>query len=253
LVTARCSHGGSTMSSDTGDVRPVPAPISAPVSVSAPNTGPDPRTAYRLPDPDTSRDVQDLDPAPGANPDPGGVYTGDIRTTPASAGGTSVPGAAGSPIAAPDHPVDVRDLDPAPGTHSSGSGSGGIQLKSSGGGGGGGVQTTGFSGVDDPAALNCAGVNSNQLASLVHSGGDVGEDGDMLAAVGSLTGDMWGGDLGLALMHTLETWDKQARSLTRTCADIGDKCIRTAHNQTATESANASEMDAVRASLPDFG
>ncbi|WP_328878794.1 hypothetical protein [Streptomyces sp. NBC_00299] len=193
-----------------------------------------------------------MDPAPGTTPDPGGLYTGGIRPMPAPAGGTSGPGpgSSSSPVAGPDQPVNVRDLDPAPSTPSSGPVGGGIQVMSS--GGSGGVQTTGFSGVDDPAALNRAGVNSNQLASLVHSTGDVGDDGDMMMAVGSLSGDLWGGDLGVALMNTLETWDKQARSLARTCGDIGEKCITTAHNHTRTESANESEMNAVRASLPDF-
>ncbi|WP_406206286.1 hypothetical protein OG331_40405 [Streptomyces sp. NBC_01017] len=191
-----------------------------------------------------------MDPAPGVNPDPGGIYTRDIRPVSAPAGGTSGPGSASSPIAAPDHPVDVRDFDPVPGAPSQGSGTGGIQTMSS--GGSGGVQTTGFSGVDDPAALNRAGENSNQLASMVHSNGDVGEDGEMMAAVGSLSGDLWGGDLGVALMSTLESWDKQARRLARTCGDIGDKCITTAHNHVRTESANESEMNAVHASLPDF-
>lgn len=194
-----------------------------------------------------------MNPAPGTDPDPGGLYTGGIRPMPAPAGGTSGlgPGPAGSPIAGPDHPVDIRDLDPAPGTYSSGPGSSsGIQTMSS--DGSGGVRTTGFSGVDDPSALNRAGENSNQLASLVHSNGDVGDDGDMTMAVLSLTGDMWGGDLGVALMNTLESWDKQARSLARTCGDIGEKCIRTAHNHTRTESTNEAEMNAVRASLPDF-
>lgn len=166
------------------------------------------------------------------------------------ASGTSGSGPASSPIAAPDQPVDVRDLDPSPGTYSAGPGSGGIQTMSS--GGTGGVQTTGFSGVDDPAALNRAGENSNQLASLVHSNGDVGEDAEMMAAVGSLSGDLWGGDLGVTLMSTLGSWDKQARRLARTCGDIGDKCITTAHNHVRTESANESEMNAVHASLPDF-
>ncbi|MFH0522026.1 hypothetical protein ACHBTE_33270 [Streptomyces sp. M41] len=191
-----------------------------------------------------------MDPAPGADPDPGGLYADGKRTMPAPASGTSGSGPASSPIAGPDQPVDVRDLDPAPGTHSAGPASGGIQTMSS--GGSGGVQTAGFSGVDDPAALNRAGENSNQLASLVHSNGDVGEDAEMMAAVGSLSGDLWGGDLGVTLMSTLESWDKQARRLARTCGDIGDKCITTAHNHVRTESANESEMNAVHASLPDF-
>ncbi|MEJ8672964.1 hypothetical protein WKI71_45085 [Streptomyces sp. MS1.AVA.1] len=127
-----------------------------------------------------------MDPAPGANPDPGGLYADGIRTMPAPADGTSGSGPASSPIAGPDQPVDVRDLDPAPGAYSAGTGSGGIQSMSS--GGSGGVQTTGFSGVDDPAALNRAGENSNQLASLVHSNGDVGEDAEMMMAVGLSAG-----------------------------------------------------------------
>ncbi|MBT1090553.1 hypothetical protein ACF063_35530 [Streptomyces chartreusis] len=191
-----------------------------------------------------------MDPAPGINPDPGGLYTDGVHTMPAPAAGNSGSDSAGSPISGPDRPVDVRDLDPSPGSHSTGTGSGGIQAMSS--GGNGGVQTTGFSGVDDPVALNRAGENSNQLASLVHSNGDVGEDADMMGAVGSLSGDLWGGDLGVTLMNTLESWDKQARRLARTCGDIGDKCITTAHNHVRTESANESEMNAVHTSLPDF-
>jgi len=192
-----------------------------------------------------------MDPAPGATPDAGGgLHTDGIRTMPAQAAGTSGSGPASSPIAGPDQPVDVRGLDPSPGAYSAGTGSGGVQTLSS--GGSGGVQTTGFSGVDDPAALNRAGENSHQLASLVHSNGDVGDDAEMMAAVGSLSGDLWGGDLGVTLMRTLESWDRQARRLARTCGDIGDKCVTTAHNHVRTESANESEMNAVHASLPDF-
>lgn len=84
----------------------------------------------------------------------------------------------------------------------------------------------------------------------MHSNGDVGDDGEIIGAVGSLSGDLWRGDLGVALMNTTETWDRQARSLTRLRGDIGDRCIKTAHDYTRTESANESEVNAVRASLP---
>ncbi|MFM9371540.1 hypothetical protein, partial [Streptomyces sp. Da 82-17] len=155
----------------------------------------------------------------------------------------------------PDRPTDVRDRDPAPGTAvDPGLHYNGIQTMSGGGNGGsGGVQSNGFSGVDAPAALNRAGENANQLASLVHSNGDVGDDLEISAAAGSLAGDLWGGDLGAALLNTMETWDKQAKRLTRISADIGEQCIATAHNHTRTESANEAEMNSVRASLSDFG
>lgn len=186
-----------------GDARPV----------SAPNTGPDPRSAYGMPP----------------------------------------TGSSGAPVSRPARPVDVHDLDPAPVRRPSAETGGGIRTMSGGGDGtAGGVRTTGFSGVDDPVALNRAGENAKQLASLVHTNGDVGDDAEMMAAVGSLSGDLWGGDLGVALMNTLESWDKQSRRLARTCGDIGDKCVTTAHNHVRTESANESEMNAVHASLPDF-
>ncbi|MDI9832216.1 hypothetical protein [Streptomyces sp. KAU_LT] len=162
-------------------------------------------------------------------------------------------GSSGAPVSRPARPVDVHDLDPAPVRRPSAETGGGIRTMSGGGDGtAGGVRTTGFSGVDDPVALNRAGENAKQLASLVHTNGDVGDDAEMMAAVGSLSGDLWGGDLGVALMNTLESWDKQSRRLARTCGDIGDKCVTTAHNHVRTESANESEMNAVHASLPDF-
>ncbi|MDI3422711.1 hypothetical protein [Streptomyces luteolus] len=161
----------------------------------------------------------------------------------------------GAPIGAAERTADVRDRDPAPGTAvDPGFHYNGIQTMAGGSSGGsGGVQSNGFSGVNDPAALNRAGENANQLASLVHSNGDVGDDPEITAAAGSLCGDLWGGDLGVALFDTMETWDKQAKRLTRICADIGEKCITTAHNQTRTESANEAEMNSVRATISDFG
>ncbi|MDI3406465.1 hypothetical protein [Streptomyces cavernicola] len=203
----------------------------------------------RLPPPDRSTDVRDLDPAPGTPAGPGAATGGLQPMSASSEAGQS------APIGAAERTADVRDRDPAPGAAvDPGFHYNGIQTMAGGSGGGsGGVQSNGFSGVNDPAALNRAGENAKELASLVHSKGDVGDDLEITAAAGSLSGDLWGGDLGVALLKSMETWDKQARRLTLICADIGEKCTTTAQNQTRTESANEAEMNSVRATLSDFG
>ncbi|MEU8992376.1 hypothetical protein AB0C98_39375 [Streptomyces sp. NPDC048558] len=162
----------------------------------------------------------------------------------------------------PDPPaqVDVRDLDPAPrattdGSHGSGSGNGsgdgGIQTMSA-GNGSGGVQTNGMSGVHDPAALNRAGQGATEMAAVVKSHGHVGGDERMWGAVGALSGDLWGGQLGVEISRTMESWDRQATKLNKLCQEIGTRCTTTAGNYTRTESANEQEMNAVRSSLSDF-
>lgn len=154
----------------------------------------------------------------------------------------------------PDPParVDVRDLDPAPrATTGGGHDSGGIQVMSA-GGDSGGVQTNGMSGVQDPAALNRAGQGANEMASVVQSHGHVGDDERMWGAVGALSGDLWGGQLGVELSRTMESWDRQATRLKKLCQEIGTRCTTTAGNYTRTESANEQEMNAVRSSLSDF-
>ncbi|WP_327354518.1 hypothetical protein [Streptomyces sp. NBC_01304] len=261
------------MSSESDSVAPI----------SAPNTGPDPRTSHRLdvPPPDARPDVRDLDPSPGTSPGPaahGGLQpmsatdtAPDPRiqapTTPLT--GTdpriqapTTPLTGNDPrtsheMPAPDGRTDVRDLDPAPGTNPGPPPSNGIQAMSAGGGPSGGpgvgVQAGGgLSGVDDPAALNRAGQGAYQLGSLVQSNGRVGDDEQMIAATAALGADFWGGQLGLELMKTMETWDKQAKKLSNTCAAIGDRCTTTANSYTTTESANDQEMSTLQRSLADF-
>ncbi|MFI1733805.1 WXG100 family type VII secretion target [Streptomyces acidicola] len=239
------------MSSDFDDIRPVSAPntgpdprISAPT---APATGVDPRTAYQTPDPPAQADVRDFDPAPDAGSDPAFTYDG-MQATPAADGDA----VQGHRIATPDNPTDVRDLDPAPrATTGGGNDSGRLQVMSA-GGGSGGVQTNGMSGVQDPAALNRAGQASTEMAGVVQNHGHVGSDERMWGAVGALSGDLWGGQLGVELSKTMESWDRQATKLKKLCQEIGTRCTTTAGNYTRTESANEQEMNAVRSSLSDF-
>jgi len=255
----------------------------------APLTGPDPRTSQELPEPDGDTDVRDLDPSPPVVPDPGfgGLAPmGPADTAPPSAAvpspahpvdvrdldpspGNPDPGFAsgglqpmtaadaggpqGHALETPDRPVDVRDLDPAPGYSGTGGGDPGSGIQTmSGGGSGGGMQSNSMSGVEDPAALNRAGQAANELASVVQSSGMVGEEERMWGAVGSLAGDLWGGELGAELSKTMESWDRQAEKLKRTCVAIGERCTQTASNYTTTESANESEMNSVSNSLADF-
>ncbi|NBE53615.1 WXG100 family type VII secretion target [Streptomyces boluensis] len=196
--------------------------------------------------PDGSADLRN--PGPTA-PDPGFAAGGLAPMTAADAGGPQ-----GHALERPDHPVDVRDLDPAPGYSggSTGGGGGGIQTMAGGGPAGGARSQSGLNGVDDPAALNRAGQASTELASMVQRGGLVGDDGQMMGAVGALAGDLWGGELGAELMKTMESWDRQAAKLRKSCESIGENCTQTANNYTTTESANETEMNSVRNSLADF-
>ncbi len=184
--------------------------------VSAPNTGVDPRISVPT--------------APATGVDPRTAYR--MSASPARA--------------------DVRDLDPAPRATTGGGHDGGDIRLMSAGGGAGGVQTNGMSGVQDPAALNRAGQASTEMASVVRSHGHVGSDERMWGAVGALSGDLWGGQLGVELSKTMESWDRQATKLQKLCQEIGTRCTTTAGNYTRTESANEQEMNAVRSSLSDF-
>ncbi|MFM9368328.1 WXG100 family type VII secretion target [Streptomyces sp. Da 82-17] len=190
------------------------------------------------------------DPSPTA-PDPGFAYGGLAPMTAADAGG----GAQGHALETPDHPVDVRDLDPAPGYRDGmapgGSSAGGVQTMS-GGGPGGAVGSNAFSGVDDPGALNRAGQASTEIGGTVKTAGMVGDDERLWGGVGALSGDLWGGELGVALSSAMESWDAQATKLRKSCEAIGQQCTATANNYTTTESANESEMNSVRNSLADF-
>lgn len=219
------------------------APMTAADAVATP-------PVHHLERPVNSADLRD--PSPTA-PDPGFAHGGLAPMTAADAGGPQ-----GHALERPDHPVDVRDLDPAPGyrdgTAPGGSSSGGVQTMSGGPGGasGGGMRSNSLNGVDDPAALARAGQAADELGSMVKRVGMVGEDGQILGGVGALAGDLWGGELGAELLKTMESWDRQATKLRKSCESIGERCTQTANNYTTTESANESEMSSVRNSLSDF-
>ncbi|WP_327351432.1 hypothetical protein [Streptomyces sp. NBC_01304] len=219
-------------------------------SISAPNTGFDPRGGpISAPHPGQHGGLQPISAADAA-PDP----RIQAPTTPLAATDPRT----SHQMPAPDSRTDVRDRDPAPGTHPDpGFNHSGIRTMSAGGGPSGGpgvgVQAGGgLSGVDDPGALNRAGQGAYQLGSLVQSNGRVGDDDQMIAAAAALGADFWGGELGFELMKTMETWDKQAQQLSRTCQAIGDRCTTTANSYTTTESANDQEMSTLQRSLADF-
>lgn len=200
--------------------------------ISAPNTGPDPRTSYGL----------DM-PAPDARP---AVHTGPDP-------GNSQPADQTHQMPAPGGPTDVRDRNPAPGTNPDpGFNSNGIQAMSAGtgpGGATGGTPAPQSVGADD----NGYGVSNAELGAMADEldlAAQILEKADKGLAESDTTARIHNMlTSGHMLKSTTGDWDDEITRLAKQCRSLADKMRQTHTNYTTQEERTAQDFQAILASL----
>ncbi|MGW7198734.1 hypothetical protein [Streptomyces chryseus] len=196
--------------------------------ISAPNTGPDPRTSYRLDN-----------PAPDAGPESRNSQPADqILQVPAANG-----------------PTDVGDWDPAPGTNPApGFDHNGIQAMSAGTGPGG---ATG--GSSTPAA-QAGGAEDHGYGVSNAELGKMADELDLAAQILEKADKGLAESDATARIHTMLTsgrmlkattsdWDDEITRLAKQCRSLADKMRQTHTNYTAQEHRTAQDFQAILASL----
>jgi hypothetical protein len=191
--------------------------------ISAPNTGPDPRTSYRL----------DM-PAPDAG--------ADVRTGPDSR--NSQPADHTHQMPAPDGPTDVRDWNPAPGTNPDpGFNYNGIQAMSA------GTPAAQASGADD----NGYGVSNAELGKMADEldlAAQILEKADKGLAESDTTARIHNMlTSGRMLKSTTGDWDDEITRLAKQCRSLADKMRQTHTNYSTQEQRTAQDFQAILASL----